>query len=125
MSPETSGDVALHRATSPDVLSPSTSVQSNLIMSPEKVVLYSAAYIMMNASRTKKKRRWWIKQYLRNKTSVFNDLSVLDSSFHNFTRMSSTDFEILLYKISPSISKQKTRFRDPVDAKVRLAVTLR
>lgn len=45
--------------------------------------------------------------------------------FENFCRMSSTDFEYLLTKVSPIISKQDTQLRDAIPAKVRLALTLR
>lgn len=45
--------------------------------------------------------------------------------FENFCRMSSTDFEYLLGKISEVISKQDTQFREAISPKARLAITLR
>lgn len=39
--------------------------------------------------------------------------------------MSYTDYEFLLQKISPMISKQDTDFRKAIPAKFRLALTLR
>lgn len=45
--------------------------------------------------------------------------------FSNFCRMSCQDFEILLQKVSPIISKSDTKFRMAVPSKVRLALTLR
>lgn len=45
--------------------------------------------------------------------------------FDNFCRMSYSDFEFLLQKISPMISKQDTDFREAIPAKFRLAITLR
>lgn len=45
--------------------------------------------------------------------------------FSNFCRMSCQDFEILLQKVSPFISKSDTKFRIAVPSKVRLALTLR
>lgn len=45
--------------------------------------------------------------------------------FDNFCRMTFTDFEILLSKISPIISKQDTDFREAIPAKFRLIMTLR
>lgn len=45
--------------------------------------------------------------------------------FHNFCRMSYTDFEFLLSKISPIVAKQDTDFRETTPAKYRLAITLR
>lgn len=45
--------------------------------------------------------------------------------FKNFCRMSPNDFDFLLSKVEPLITKQKTRLRIPIPAKVRLALTLR
>lgn len=45
--------------------------------------------------------------------------------FENFCRMSSEDFEFLLAKISPKISKQDTNMRISIPAIERFAVTLR
>ncbi|KAJ8953306.1 hypothetical protein NQ318_012100 [Aromia moschata] len=47
------------------------------------------------------------------------------NEFHNFCRMSFTDFELLLQKVDPIISKQNTKWRESIPSKVRLAVTLR
>lgn len=45
--------------------------------------------------------------------------------FENFSRMSLADFEFLLHKIGPRITKQDTDWRKAIPAKVRLAITLR
>lgn len=45
--------------------------------------------------------------------------------FDNFVRMSFSDFEYLLQKISPIVAKQDTNWRDAIPVKLRLAVTLR
>lgn len=45
--------------------------------------------------------------------------------FSNFVRMSCSDFEYLLQKITPMVIKQDTYWRDAIPVKVRLAVTLR
>lgn len=45
--------------------------------------------------------------------------------FNNFTRMSLSDFEYLLQKVSPMISKTNTLKREAIPAKIRLAITLR
>lgn len=63
------------------------------------------------------------RQFIEEK---FNELLYEPSGeFHNFCRMSYNDFEFLLQKISPLISKQDTDFRDAIPAKFRLAITLR
>lgn len=45
--------------------------------------------------------------------------------FNNFTRMSLIDFEYLLQKIAPLITKKDTLKREAIPAKIRLAITLR
>lgn len=45
--------------------------------------------------------------------------------FENFCRMSAADFEYLLNKIGPSITKNDTVMRKAIPANERLAVTLR
>lgn len=56
----------------------------------------------------------------------FNELLHEPSGqFDNFCRMSYVDFEFLLNKISPMISKDNTSFREAIPAKYRLAITLR
>lgn len=63
------------------------------------------------------------RQFIEEK---FNELLYEPSGeFHNFCRMSYNDFEFLLRKISPMISKKDTDFRDAIPAKFRLAITLR
>lgn len=45
--------------------------------------------------------------------------------FNNFVRMSSSDFEYILQKISPIIAKKDTYWREAIPPKIRLALTLR
>ncbi|GBN84799.1 hypothetical protein AVEN_212126-1 [Araneus ventricosus] len=49
----------------------------------------------------------------------------ISGQYKNFTRMSPSDFENLLQKVGPHISKQETHLRTPISAQDRLAVTLR
>lgn len=85
-----------------------------------------AAYIIMHKCKAKKKKkRWWMRNYLVNRTYVFDDLRGFDGSFQNFTRMSRSDFELLLGLIGPAITRQETKFRHPIEPQRRLAITLR
>lgn len=63
------------------------------------------------------------------RNSMENQLAELyaepSGEFNNFVRMSSSDFEYLLQKISPTIARKDTDWRDAIPVKVRLAVTLR
>nr|XP_032510778.1 uncharacterized protein LOC116765451 [Danaus plexippus plexippus]XP_032510779.1 uncharacterized protein LOC116765451 [Danaus plexippus plexippus]XP_032510781.1 uncharacterized protein LOC116765452 [Danaus plexippus plexippus]XP_032510782.1 uncharacterized protein LOC116765452 [Danaus plexippus plexippus] len=81
--------------------------------------------------KRRKPRRWWLLSIHRNRTPqsmeiMFQNMLNEDSDeFKNFCRMSPNDFDFLLSKVEPLITKQKTRLRVPIPAKVRLALTLR
>ena len=47
------------------------------------------------------------------------------NEFKKLTQMSSVDFEYLLNNVSIQISKQNTKLREVILARIRLAVTLR
>lgn len=100
-------------------------------MSPEEVVAVSAAYIYILSSslpKRYKKKRWWVRNYLSQRESrdnILRDLRMFDGSFVNFTRMTSTDFEVLLEMVGPAIAKQDTILRNAVGPDIRLAITLR
>lgn len=49
----------------------------------------------------------------------------LRSSFKNFVRISSADFEYLIQLVGPKIFKQNTNYRDAISVTDRLAITLR
>lgn len=92
-------------------------------------VVAAAAFLIL-IKRKKRKHRWWTRQlYIRNYTeqnAFFEKLLADDEAlFKNFSRMSSDDFNYLLQKVSPIISKCDTNYRDAIPAKVRLLLTLR
>jgi len=81
--------------------------------------------------KKKKKRRWWMTQLYHSRlqyrgSNLLSDLKVnYMGQFQNFCRMSAEDFELLLNKIGPKISKQDTVFRPSIPTQERLAITLR
>jgi hypothetical protein len=99
--------------------------------------LAAAAYIYIHYSlaekpKMRKPRRWWTTRlYTRREeyggSSLLADLKFQEISgqYKNFTRMHPTEFEFLLSKIGPKISRQHTWFRKPISAQDRLALTLR
>jgi hypothetical protein len=56
---------------------------------------------------------------------VLSDLQMSDGSFCEFTRITSTDFEVLLQMVGSSVAKNNTEFRDSLKAETRLAITVR
>ncbi|KAF9406106.1 hypothetical protein HW555_013412 [Spodoptera exigua] len=104
-----------------------TAYRKKSVMSPEEVVLLCGAYIFLHKSISskKKRKRWWVRNYLLRRQDVLSDLCMFDGSFINFLRMSKSDFEYLLQNVGPFIEKQDTNLRSAVTAETRLAITLR
>lgn len=95
------------------------------------LLAYSAFYtIALCEKRNRRRRRWWTRKIFQEGDSyginLMNELMLEDGSgFRNFTRMSSSDFEIILQKVGPKISKLDTRYRAAISPTIRLLVTLR
>lgn len=99
------------------------------------IVTVAAAYIYIHCSLKKKRRKkrgLWQTQMYANRpvsggVSLLKDLRSQESSgqFHNFTRINSEDFDLLLNLIGSKIAKKNTILREVISAHERLAVTLR
>lgn len=91
----------------------------------------AAALIIILKKRKKRKRPiFWQSNYLESRSlasGVLSEVRELDKGrlFKNFTRMTTTDFDLLLAMILPAISKKDTQFREAIPGSTRLAVTLR
>jgi hypothetical protein len=95
-------------------------------------MLQCAAVAAVNIIIEHKKKRYpkrWMSISLERRNQNLNILEEvrLDSYalFRNFTRMTTSDFELLLQLIGPSIKKQDTNMREAIPISTRLAVTLR
>ncbi|KAL5236530.1 hypothetical protein ACI65C_003940 [Semiaphis heraclei] len=108
--------------------------------SADEKVIASTAYLAMSCAylkllkkkkEKKTKRRWWMVSLNKSRSSystsnMLRDLKNESSGkFENFCRMSSSDFEYILNKIGPDITKQDTNMRKAIPAQERLAITLR
>lgn len=88
------------------------------------LVMSGAALLIASLNKKKKKqRRWWHTNLYKERTGakLLIDLKSQEISgqYKNFTRMSPSDFEHLLQKIGPYISKQETYYRVPISAQDR------
>lgn len=98
------------------------------------VYLHYSTLSHKNRKAKRKKRRWWQIDLYKSKNNVQEEIGGLltdlkfqavSGHYKNFTRMTPSNFEFLLYKIGPKIKKQDTAFRRAISIEGRLAVTLR
>lgn len=90
------------------------------------MVMSGAAMLIANLTTKKRKRRerrWWQTELFqkRNGSELLMDLKSQEISgqYKNFCRMSPSDFENLLQKIGPHITKKDTHFRTAISAQDR------
>ncbi|GBP00147.1 hypothetical protein EVAR_74422_1 [Eumeta japonica] len=97
------------------------------------IYLFSTYNYFLNVYKKRKwrRRRWWMLTIHRNRTKQTMDnqlaemLAEPSGEFDNFVRMSNSDFEFLIQKVSPIVAKQDTDWREAIPVKIRLALTLR
>lgn len=81
----------------------------------------------VNKKRKKYRRSIWMKEYFKKRNfGILKELEFHENAlFKNFTRMSKSNFRVLLGLVEPMIVKQNTHFREAIPAEVKLAITLR
>ena len=86
----------------------------------------------MKKPKARSKRKYWVRKIYQDRQEkgeyhlLVNDLRMHDKDyFFRCFRMSPVVFEELLAMIGPHITKQQTKFRDPISPSERLCVTLR
>lgn len=83
------------------------------------------------SKQKRKKRRWWVRKWILERNSAAHNLVDMElrykysEDFKNLLRMSEGQFDYLLERVSPLISKSDTNMRQAVNAKTKLLVTLR
>lgn len=114
----------------------------NMLCSEDDFFIISCGWFILHCLQKKMKKRrqhrYWVRSLLTRrenngaaemltqlKADDFGLHGELRSSFHNFVRMSSTDFENLINLIGAKIYKQNTNYRDAISVNDRLAITLR
>lgn len=82
--------------------------------------------------RNWRKNRWWIKPWVIRRNTMGASVSLLNEwaaedqdMFRNHLRMSQSQFEELLVKVEPLITKQNTTMRESLSPKLKLQLVLR
>lgn len=98
----------------------------------EILVSYITLKMLMKKKKQRHARQIWMAEWLkqRNREGAFHKLfpEILGEDeylYRNIIRMTPTQFQSLLEKVTPLIEKKVTNFRAPISAAERLQVTLR
>lgn len=92
-----------------------------------KLILLTAAYALLIG----RKRRYWVHP-LNQQRARYGEYKVLclelekyPEKYFTYFRMSQNQFDALLQKIEPDIVSGKTKYRIPIEPKLKLVLTLR
>ncbi|XP_051561226.1 uncharacterized protein LOC127445288 [Myxocyprinus asiaticus] len=86
---------------------------------------------LLNEERKRKRRRYWVHPTLERRGEhggfhrLIGELKLHHENFHQYFRMSVSEFECLLQLVAPSLTRSETKLRKPIDPEQRLAVCLR
>ena len=110
-----------------------------LLLQEELFILGAVAVLILDQDETRRRRRkqpaprrFWMRSWLARRAqygfydTLFQELSADDpTGFKNFHRINTELFDELLARVGPRIQKEKTFFRDPLDARLKLTITMR
>ena len=87
--------------------------------------------LLMGSSDNAPSRSVWVRDSLRLRDQLGEQATLMKEDrmnpedFHSNYRMSPERFDELLTRVGPKIEKEATRFREPVSAEARLAMTIK
>lgn len=101
----------------------------------DDALIAAAAFVILSGKKRKRERGCWVRPSLQDRSHtggdrllkglIADDQLTCGGHLKNFLRMSSTDFEILLNKIGPIVSKQDTNWRHAISVQECLLITIR
>lgn len=102
------------------------------IVQKKAAALLIAVIISKRQKEQNKKKRLWARNWIRNReTENISQNLIRDlrndgvGGFETFFRITPDQFDSLLSKLRPFISKKDTRMRKAISAETRLAITMR
>ena len=90
-----------------------------------------AAALLLLRRRSRRESRLWVHPINEKRKEygdfyhLFSELLLDRDRFKRHFRMDADQMDHLLCMVGHSISKQRTNFREPIEAKQRLAITIR
>uniref|UniRef100_A0A3P9I7T4 DDE Tnp4 domain-containing protein n=1 Tax=Oryzias latipes TaxID=8090 RepID=A0A3P9I7T4_ORYLA len=87
--------------------------------------------VLLNAERRRKRRRFWVHPIITRREEhgefyrLIQELKMYHERFRGYFRMSVSEFKNLLQQLAPSLTKEQTHYRKPINPEQRLAVCLR
>ena len=82
--------------------------------------------------RRRRRRQWWVRPWIlrRPELGLYDRLMVElrnedPASFHNFMRMTPAMYDEIVARLTPHITKQSTKMREPLEPGLKVALTLR
>lgn len=102
-----------------------------LALQNQQVIIH-AYHDQQQRRRRRRRRRWWVRPWIARRPAqgIYSNLMVElraedPASFVNYLRMPPEMFDELLTRLRPRLTKQATKFREPLDPGLKLALTLR
>lgn len=89
-----------------------------------------AAFLLLQQSTSGRTRQWVhpLNQARKQQGDYYNlvqELALDSKIYQNYFRMSAAQLEEVLSYVGQDLCKQTTNYREPIEAKQRLAITLR
>ena len=120
----------------PSVLHTKVSESDVFKMAPfakkQRVAAAVATILLLKKRKRRHRRSIWVRNFLQRRhqhgaySALMRELRIEDPlAFKNFVRMSGQDFEELLRRVGPLISRKDTHYRESISAGERLKITLR
>lgn len=109
--------------------SSSSSSSSTSSSSDEEIIVLLSEE--RHKKRPRKRRRYWIHPILKRREEhgefhrLIQELKLYHEGFQRYFGMSVSDFENLLQMLAPSLRKEHTHYRKPIEPEQRLTVCLR
>jgi hypothetical protein len=96
----------------------------------KKAIAVLAIYLLLKQCQKRKKRSCWKRPWIARRdeqgayTNLVRELE-LDGSLHNYLRITKTQFDDIVARVTPLIKRQNTTFQASITPGERIAVTLR